>query len=357
MASKSKKGSKAAMEEHADAMDVEEKMDVVKERSTDTLPWVEKYRPASFDDLIAHDDIISTLNKLLDSRKLPHLLFYGPPGTGKTSTIKCLARKLIGGANYQSQVLELNASDERRIQTVRDTIKDFASTKLLNSEGGVKLIILDEADAMTNDAQAALRRVIEKFTRTTRFCLICNHVNKVVPAIQSRCTKFRFPPLREAQVRERLNHVVTAEHVSITEDGLKAVIRLGAGDMRRCLNILQATHMSAVEVTEEAVYNCTGSPLPRDIQLRVESMLNDDFATAFDGLMKLKVDKGLALQDIVREVHLKVMALKLTDPAVIIQLLKQLSDIEYRLAFGTDEKLQTASLVSSFQLAKEAIAS
>jgi len=356
--SKSKKGSsKAAMEEHADAMDVEEKMNVVKERSTDTLPWVEKYRPASFDDLIAHDDIISTLNKLLDSRKLPHLLFYGPPGTGKTSTIKCLARKLIGGANYQAQVLELNASDERRIQTVRDTIKDFASTKLLNSEGGVKLIILDEADAMTNDAQAALRRVIEKFTRTTRFCLICNHVNKVVPAIQSRCTKFRFPPLREAQVRARLDHVVASEHVSITEDGLKAVIRLGAGDMRRCLNILQATHMSAVEVTEEAVYNCTGSPLPRDIQQCVESMLNDSFATAYDGLIKLKVDKGLALQDIVREVHVKVMALKLTDVAVIVQLLKQLADIEYRLAFGTDEKLQTASLVSCFQLAKEAIAS
>ena len=156
----------------------------VDENTSSTLPWVEKYRPKDLNELIAHEEIISVLNKLIESNKLPHLLFHGPPGTGKTSTIKACAKKMFG-EHISSMVLELNASDDRGIDVVREQIKEFAGTKKLFSTG-VKLVILDEADAMTQDAQAALRRVIEKYTSNTRFCLICNYVNKIMPALQSR---------------------------------------------------------------------------------------------------------------------------------------------------------------------------
>lgn len=178
-------------------------------RSTESWPWVEKYRPSSLDDLIAHQEIISTLNRLINAQKLPHLLFYGPPGTGKTSMIIAIARRLYG-KNYGSMVLELNASDDRGIDVVRNQIKEFAGTKKLFSQG-VKLIILDEADSMTNDAQFSLRRVIEKYTKNARFCLICNYVSKIIPALQSRCTRFRFAPLDESQVSGRVKHIAELE--------------------------------------------------------------------------------------------------------------------------------------------------
>ena len=207
------------------SMDVDVEADVPSNpmslKKADSLPWVEKYRPSSLDELIAHEEIINILNKLIESNKLPHLLFHGPPGTGKTSTIIACAKKLYG-PSYQSMTLELNASDDRGIDVVREQIKEFAGTKKLFSTG-VKLVILDEADAMTNDAQSALRRVIEKYTSNTRFCMICNYVNKIMPALQSRCTKFRFAPLRPEQIEGRLQHVIDNEKVPVDESGKRAV--------------------------------------------------------------------------------------------------------------------------------------
>lgn len=184
----------------------------------DLLPWVEKYRPATLDDLVSHKDITSTIQNFIEKNRLPHLLFYGPPGTGKTSTILAMARKIYG-PQFRNSVLELNASDERGIDVVREQIKSFASTKSVFSSsvqpagnhGGFKLIVLDEADAMTQAAQGALRRVIEQYTKNVRFCIICNYVNKIIPAIQSRCTRFRFNPLELDQVEDRLNHVIENE--------------------------------------------------------------------------------------------------------------------------------------------------
>lgn len=298
--------------------------------------------------------------KLIESRKLPHLLFYGPPGTGKTSTIHCVARKLYSDTTrtYQAHVLELNASDERKIQTVRDTIKDFASTKMMSGSGdsgeNVKLVILDEADAMTHDAQSALRRIIEKYTRTTRFCLICNHLNKIIPAIQSRCMRFRFAPLPENEVRTRLEWILTQENVPYDSSGLKAAIKLGHGDMRRCLNILQATYMAHNQITEDFVYTCTGHPRPLDIRDAVNWMWNLDFITAFARVIQLKNERGLALQDMLREVHTYVMYVQMEQP-VRIQLLKDLAEVEYNLASSTNEKIQTGAMVSAFQLTRDKI--
>lgn len=319
-------------------------------KSTDSWPWVEKYRPAGLDDIIAHKDIVSTINLLIDNQKLPHLLFYGPPGTGKTSTVLAVAKRMFG-SQCGSMVLELNASDERGIDVVRYRIKEFAGTKKLFSSG-VKLIILDEADSMSNDAQFSLRRVIEKYTKNTRFCLICNYVSKIIPALQSRCTRFRFAPLAKEQVEGRIRHIAALEKLNLMEDGFQAVLRLGKGDMRRILNILQATSMSHDIITETNVYLCTGNPLPSDIKQIMEWVLNASF---MDACVHIHQDmirlKGLALSDICQEVY-QIAKTIAWPPHVRMYIFDQLAQLEHRLAFATNEELQVASLVGIFSIAR-----
>ncbi|KAI8013360.1 Replication factor C subunit 3 [Camellia lanceoleosa] len=324
-------------------------------KNTKATPWVEKYRPQSLSDVAAHRDIVDTIDRLTSENKLPHLLLYGPPGTGKTSTILAVARKLYG-SQMHNMVLELNASDDRGIDVVRQQIQDFASTQSFSfgAKSAVKLVLLDEADAMTKDAQFALRRVIEKYTKNTRFSLICNHVNKIIPALQSRCTRFRFAPLDAIHVSERLKHVIQAEELDVPESGLAALVRLSNGDMRKALNILQSTHMASQQITEEAVYLCTGNPLPKDIEQISHWLLNEQFAVSFRRISEMKARKGLALVDIVREVTMFVFKIKMP-PDVRVQLINDLADIEYRLSFGCNDKLQLGSLIATFTRARSAL--
>ncbi|EOA35291.1 hypothetical protein CARUB_v10020461mg [Capsella rubella] len=338
-------------------------------------PWVEKYRPQSLDDVAAHRDIIDTIDRLTNENKLPHLLLYGPPGTGKTSTILAVARKLYG-PKYRSMILELNASDDRGIDVVRQQIQDFASTQSFSlGKSSVKLVLLDEADAMTKDAQFALRRVIEKYTKSTRFALIGNHVNKIIPALQSRCTRFRFAPLDPVHVSQRLKHVIDAEGLNVSENGLAALVRLSNGDMRKALNILQSTHMASKQLTEEekkestilqsthsmseeitaeAVYLCTGNPLPKDIEHICDWLLNKSFAESYKKISEIKTRKGLAIVDIVREVTMFVFKIKMPSD-VRVQLINDLADIEYRLSFGCNDKLQLGAIISTFTHARSVL--
>ncbi|KAL4569967.1 hypothetical protein LXL04_025616 [Taraxacum kok-saghyz] len=351
---------------------------------TKATPWVEKFRPQSLADVAAHRDIIDTIDRLTSENKMPHLLLYGPPGTGKTSTILAVARKLFG-SQMHNMVLELNASDERGIDVVRQQIQDFASTQsfsfgylfvsvhtfakfissfnhqqlvdlgmFVSAKSMVKLVLLDEADAMTKDAQFALRRVIERYTKNTRFALICNNVNKIIPALQSRCTRFRFAPLEPVHVTERLKHVITSEGLDVTEDGLAALVRLSNGDMRKSLNILQSTHMASQQITEEAVYLCTGNPLPKDIEQISYWLLNEPFTFSFQKISEMKATKGLALVDIVREVTMFVFKIKMPSD-VRVHLINDLADIEYRLTFGCNDKLQLGSVISTFTRARSAL--
>ncbi|XP_060673590.1 replication factor C subunit 5 [Ziziphus jujuba] len=322
---------------------------------TKATPWVEKYRPQSLADVAAHRDIVDTIDRLTSENRLPHLLLYGPPGTGKTSTILAVARKLYG-AQYHNMILELNASDDRGIDVVRQQIQDFASTQSFSfgAKASVKLVLLDEADAMTKDAQFALRRVIEKYTKNTRFALICNHVNKIIPALQSRCTRFRFAPLDSFHVTERLKHVIEAERLVVSESGLAALVRLSNGDMRKALNILQSTHMASQQITEEEVHLCTGNPLPKDIEQISYWLLNEPFSKSFKQISDVKRRKGLALVDIVREVTMFVFKIKMPSD-VRVQLINDMADIEYRLGFGCNDKLQLGSLISSFTRARAAL--
>ncbi|KAJ7130618.1 P-loop containing nucleoside triphosphate hydrolase protein [Mycena epipterygia] len=316
----------------------------------DNLPWVEKYRPVTLDDVVSHKDITSTIEKFIEKNRLPHLLFYGPPGTGKTSTILAVARRIYG-SEYRKQILELNASDDRGIDVVREQIKQFAETRTLFSKG-YKLIILDEADMMTQQAQAALRRVIEQYTKNVRFCIICNYVNKIAPAIQSRCTRFRFSPLPIVEVEKRLDSVIEAESVKLTSDGKAALLKLSKGDMRRALNVMQACHAAYDLTGETEIYNCTGNPHPADIETIVNSMLSDEFTTSYTMITAMKTERGLALQDLLTGAYDYIETLELK-PHARIYLLDHLATTEHRLSTGASEKIQLTALLGAFKNAVE----
>ncbi|KER19824.1 hypothetical protein T265_11489 [Opisthorchis viverrini] len=330
------------------------------------LPWIEKYRPQSLDELISHSEISKTISRFLEQNRLPHLLFYGPPGTGKTSTILATAKTLYAPRELNSMVLEvkfsrsflllfskLNASDARGINVVREQLLSFASTKTLFA-GKFKLVILDEADSMTKDAQNALRRIVEKFTENTRFCLICNYLSKIIPAIQSRCTKFRFAPVSFQQMQPRLKEIATMEKVVLTEDGMKAIYRFTSGDMRKAINLMQSAAMSAPKIDESSVYACVAYPSPAEIRSLTDSMLNEPIHSAFKNILATKNLKGIALQDVLTELHPLVMKINFPD-SVRCDLIIALAELEHRMSVGSSERLQLAALVASFARAKSSL--
>ncbi|KAJ5765231.1 hypothetical protein N7520_004790 [Penicillium odoratum] len=336
----------------------------------DNLPWVEKYRPESLDDVSGHQDILATINRFVESNRLPHLLLYGPPGTGKTSTVLALARRIYGTKNMRQMVLELNASDDRGIDVVREQIKTFASTKQIFSMApqsasaslaGFKLIILDEADAMTSTAQMALRRIMERYTANTRFCIIANYTHKLSPALLSRCTRFRFSPLKEADIRSLVDTVIEKENIKIQQEAVNSLVTLSRGDMRRALNVLQACHASSKPlpmrnapnaplpepetITNTTIYDCIAAPHPADIQEIMSTILNtSDVTSCLNTVNTLKDTKGLALADILSALADQLQQLEV--PAQTrITWLEGLAEIEWRLSGGGSESIQTGGLV------------
>ncbi|KZZ92731.1 DNA polymerase III, clamp loader complex, gamma/delta/delta subunit [Ascosphaera apis ARSEF 7405] len=214
-------------------------------------PWVEKYRPKTLDDVAAQDHTVTVLQRTLQASNLPHMLFYGPPGTGKTSTILALSKSLFGPSLYRSRILELNASDERGINIVREKIKDFARTQLSHPPSDpayrekypcppFKIIILDEADSMTQDAQSALRRTMERYSRITRFCLVCNYVTRIIDPVASRCSKFRFKTLDGGAAGGRLEEIIASENLRVDDGVVDCLLRCSEGDLRRAITYLQS---------------------------------------------------------------------------------------------------------------------
>ncbi|PKK80022.1 putative RFC3-DNA replication factor C, 40 kDa subunit [Rhizophagus irregularis] len=313
------------------------------------LPWVEKYRPHTLSDLISLEYITSTLDKFIKERQFPHLLFYGPPGTGKTSTILACAKKLFG-KDWNASVMELNASDERGIDMVREDIKGFASTRKLFSTGSeFKLVILDEADGLTNIAQNALRRIVEDYAKNVRFCFICNNVQRLNPALQSRCTRFRFRPLKQDQIRSRIEEIAMAENVNITENGIQALLKLCGGDMRRVLNILQSCSSRDV-IDETVIYNCTGYPHPNDMESIMNSLTNDEFSTAYSKIKIFMENLSMSLNDIITEVvnYFKIYEFPLSGEA-LAYFFKNLRSIEHNLNTGGNSTIQLAALIGAYK--------
>lgn len=297
---------------------------------------------------------MATVRKFVHEGKLPHLLFYGPPGTGKTSTITALAKEIYG-PNYKSMVLELNASDDRGIDVVRNRIKDFASTMQIFSRG-FKLIILDEADAMTAVAQNSLRRIIERYTKNTRFCILANYSHKLNPALLSRCTRFRFNPISEEAIRDRVQNVIQQEKLNITPEAELALLSLSKGDMRRALNVLQACK-AALENPEDQVdidmiYECIGAPHPQDIEAVLDLVLKDDWTTCILTFDRYKKSKGLALVDLVLG-FVEILSKYDLKPATRVKILKGLSDIEYGISKGGNDEIQTSAVVAVIKSAME----
>ncbi|CAJ0960373.1 unnamed protein product, partial [Mesorhabditis belari] len=321
------------------------------------MPWVEKYRPSKLDEVVSHEEIIKTVNNFIASNRIPHMLFYGPPGTGKTSTIHAIARTIYSEKEIRSMILELNASDDRGIDVVRDDIIMFAQARGLHAPSDssrFKLVILDEADAMTKDAQNALKRVIEKYTKNVRFCIICNYLSSIIPAIQSRCTRFRFAPLSTEQIKPRLEHVIQSEHINITDPGREALLMLCEGDMRRVLNVLQSTTMAFQEVNEDTVYRCVGQPTPAHIEGILRVLLNDTMQNAYKKLQQECVELGFALSDIVTRLH--DLVFKLDVPSQVhCLLLTALADTERRLSEGGSDKVQLSGLCAAFVQARHLI--
>eukprot|EP01066_Platyproteum_vivax_P004575 Platyproteum_vivax@DN15938_c0_g1_i2.p1 len=251
------------------------------------------------------------------------------------------------GKSYRSMVLELNASDERGIDTVRESIKGFVSALPVFRTHDTKMVILDEADNMTSAAQFALRRLIEQYSANSRFCLVCNYVNRIIPALQSRCTKFRFGPLSNEDVEKRVAEICQEEKVPIDPPGMRAILKIGRGDMRRVLNILQATSLAFDDITEDGVYLTTGMPLPRDIEDILKIFLTKSLVESNNHVQKLRSTKGYALNDIIAGLYEELLKWDFP-PSVTNEIFLRLADIEYRLCLGGNEKIQLAGLAGLF---------
>jgi len=311
--------------------------------------WIEKYRPETLTEVVGHEDIVGRLESYVAQNDLPHLLFSGPAGVGKTTSAMAIAREVYG-EDWRENFLELNASDERGIDVVRDRIKDFART----SFGGYdyRIIFLDEADALTSDAQSALRRTMEQFANNTRFVLSCNYSSQIIDPIQSRCAVFRFGPLAEEAVGEYVNQVATREGIEVTESGVDALVYAADGDMRKALNGLQAAATTGQTVDEEAVYAITATARPEAIEAMVESALSGDFTAARAKLDDLLTNAGLGGGDVIDQLHRSAWEFDLDDAATV-RLLERVGETDYRITQGANERLQLEALLASLALEAE----
>ncbi|MFZ8809052.1 MAG: replication factor C small subunit [Pyrobaculum sp.] len=271
------------------------------------LFWFEKYRPRSFDEVVDLEEVKIRLREFVKGGNMPHLLFYGPPGTGKTTVALVLARELYG-EYWRENTLELNASDERGINVIRERVKEFARTAPVG-KAPFKLVILDEADNMTSDAQQALRRIMEIYAQNTRFILLANYVSGIIEPIQSRVVMVRFNPLPKDAVIARLRYIAENEGVKATDDALEAIYEFTQGDMRRAINALQIAAAVNKEVTEEVVAKALGMVSPRLIREALHEAVKGSFGKAATQIYGFVVDGGVGELEIMKQIHREVLRL------------------------------------------------
>jgi len=309
------------------------------------MPWVEKYRPKRLGEVAGQPNITERLQSYVGKRNVPNQLYSGSAGIGKTSCAIALARELFGDG-FSQNFLELNASDERGIDVVRNTIKDFARTLAFNAD--FKIIFLDEADALTRDAQQALRRTMEKYTKTARFILSCNYSSRIIEPIQSRCVIFRFTPLQAEAIKGKLEEIAKIEKIGLDAKALEAIIYVSQGDMRKAINILQGSAFIEKKITEKTVYNVSSRARPDEIKKMIELAFKHKFKEARDLLDKLMYEYGMSGEDVILQLYRTAIDLpeKELSTKKKIELVDVVGEYNFRMVEGANERIQLEALLA-----------
>ena len=310
------------------------------------LPWTEKYRPKNLSEIIGQDDIISRLKAYVAEKSMPHLLFAGPAGVGKTTAALAMAKEFFGDISHDW--LELNASDERGIDVVRVKIKNFARTRPIT--GDFKIIFLDEADSLTSDAQNALRRTMENYTKTCRFILSCNYSSKIIEPIQSRCSIFRYRRLKKEAIAARLKDILGKEGVEFSDDGIDAIIYVAEGDMRHAVNILQSA-ATLGKIDENNVYSIASRARPEEVKNLIQLALSGKFLDARNLLDKLLVSHGLSGEDILLQMNREVFNLE-EDDKTKVRIIDLVGEANFTLVEGANERIQLEALLARVMVLK-----
>jgi replication factor C subunit 2/4 len=315
----------------------------------DFSSWVEKYRPVKLDQVAAQPEVIQSLKKVLETKNLPHLIFFGPSGCGKTSTILALSKELFGEELYYDRVIELNASDERGINVIRDKIKTYAK-KAINPKENVppwKIIILDEADNMTQDSQFALRRIMEEYSKLTRFCIICNYHNKIIDPINSRCALFRFKPIKEIDILLKLKDICIKENLSLSDEFLNQVIKFSRGDLRKAINFLQKCQNQYGNILNQDILNEISGIIPINKFNELTDAIISKDSKIIDKVIMESVNAGYSLVNQITffDDYIK----KSTFPSKVKSLLSlKLTEIDNNLLKGGDEYIEFMRLAYEF---------
>ncbi len=309
--------------------------------------WTEKYRPSKLDDVIGQTAIIDRLKAFVKEKSFPSMIFSGPAGVGKTTSAVAMAKELYGDSINQA-FLELNASDQRGIEIIRGRVKEFAKTLPL-STGLVKIIFLDEADALTSEAQHALRRTMEKYSSTTRFVLSANYASKIIEPIQSRCVVLRFKPLNEAEMRAYIERIAKGEGLDIEEKGVEALIYVSEGDLRRITNILHGAAILNRKITDRSVYDIASKARPKEVVSMLRYALGGDFSKARDELNVLLLSYGMSGEDVLIQCHREALNLDV-DERLKLKLISTIGDYNFRIVEGANERIQLEAMIAKLAL-------
>lgn len=322
---------------------------MMSENTTLKLPWVEKYRPKVLAEVIGQEPITKRLESYVKTRDLPHLMFAGHAGIGKTSAAVALAKELFGD-EYTRNFLELNASDERGIDVVRSTIKEFARTLAFNAD--FKVIFLDECDALTTDAQQALRRTMERYSKTCRFILSCNYSSRIIEPIQSRCVVFRFRPLHIKDLEKQIQRIAREEKLTVDPKAITALEYIAEGDMRKATNVLQAASALEKKITEDIVYTVANRAKPKEIKEMIQLAMEGKFLPAREKLDILMLESGLSGEDVIKQIHKEVIDWdeKEIDSKTKIRLIDRIGEYDFRLVEGANERIQIEALLAQIGL-------
>ena len=312
--------------------------------------WSEKYRPKVLNDVINQKHVIERVKAFVKEKNIPHMLFAGPAGCGKTATAIAIAYELYED-NWKQNILNLNASDERGIDVIRGKVKDFARTKAI-SNVPFKLIFLDESDALTPEAQQALRRIMETFTNLSRFILAANYSSRIIEPIQSRCAIFRFTSLKESDIEQYIDRIEKGEKLKIDDKAIEAIIKLSEGDLRKVANILQASAILNKKITEDVLYEVSAQAEPKEVKKMINYALNGKFLDAREVLKELLLKRGISGQDIIKQISSQIYDLDISENTKV-ELIEKVGEYEYRLQTG-NEQLQLEALLARFALHKKA---